>query len=90
MAGTWKAAPSADLAITLALEADGAFKWDVANKGKPDGALSGRAYYVNDVLSLAQESGPPLAGKIESKDANKFVFRLMGGGNTAPALTFTR
>jgi tetratricopeptide (TPR) repeat protein len=50
----------------------------------------GRAVYVNNVLSLTQEEGPPLTGKIESKDAGKFTFRLMGGGNNAPALTFTR
>jgi hypothetical protein len=90
LAGTWKAAPSADTAITLALEADGAYKWDVANKGQEAGSISGQAYYVNNVLSLTQEDGPPLAGKIESKEPNKFVFRLMGGGNNAPALTFTR
>jgi tetratricopeptide (TPR) repeat protein len=90
LVGTWKAAPAADINITLALEADGAFKWDVANKGKQTDSIAGRAYFVNDVLSLTHENGPPLAGKIESKDASKFVFRLMGGGNNAPALTFTR
>jgi hypothetical protein len=42
------------------------------------------------VLSLTQQDGPPLAGKIESMEPNKFVFRLMGGRNNAPALTFTR
>jgi hypothetical protein len=88
--GTWKAAPSPDTTITLALQADGAFKWDVANKGQQQESVSGRAVYVNNVLSLTQEDGPPLAGKIESKDASKFVFRLMGGGASAPALTFSR
>jgi tetratricopeptide (TPR) repeat protein len=90
LTGTWKAAPSADTTITLALEADGAFKWDVANKGQQNGSISGRAYYVNNVLSLTQEDGQPLAGKVESKEPNKFVFRIMGGRNNAPALTFTR
>ena len=78
------------MTITLALESDGAFQWDVANNGKPDGSISGRAYYVNNVLSLTQGNGPPLAGKIESKGPDKFVFRLMGGGKNAPALTFIR
>jgi tetratricopeptide (TPR) repeat protein len=90
LTGNWKATPSPDTSITLALDADGAFKWDVAKKGQQNGSISGRAYYVNNVLSLTQEEGPPLAGKVESKDPNKFVFRLMGGGNSAPALTFTR
>jgi hypothetical protein len=90
LTGTWKAAASADTNITLALQADGAYTWDVATKGQPSGAIKGHAAYVNDVLSLTQEDGPPLAGKIESKDASKFVMRLMGGGANAPALTFTR
>ena len=88
LTGTWKAAPSPDTAITLALKADGEFTWNVANKGQQNQSIHGRAVYVNDVLSLTQEEGPPLAGKIESKDATKFTFRLMGGGNNAPALTF--
>ncbi len=90
MTGTWKAAPSPDTTITLSLQPDGAFTWDVSNKGQQNESISGHAVYVNNVLSLTQEEGPPLAGQIESKDASKFVFRLMGGGKNAPALTFTR
>jgi hypothetical protein len=90
LTGTWKAAPSPETNITLALQADGAYTWDVANKGQPSASVKGHAVYVNDVLSLTQDDGPPLAGKIESKDANKFVFHLMGAANNAPALTFTR
>jgi tetratricopeptide (TPR) repeat protein len=90
LVGTWKAAPAASTSITLALEADGAFKWDVTKAGKQTDSVAGRAYFVNDVLSLTHANGPPLAGKIESKDASKFVLRLMGGGSNAPALTFTR
>ena len=90
LTGTWKAAPSADTAVTLSLQADGAFAWNVSNKGKQNEVIRGRAVYVNNVLSLTHDEGPPLAGRIESKDANKFVFRLMGGGDNAPALTFTR
>jgi hypothetical protein len=78
------------MAITLTLEADGAYTWNIANKGQRSESISGKAVYVNDVLSLTQENGPPLAGKIESKDASKFVFHLMGGANNAPALTFSR
>jgi hypothetical protein len=70
--------------------ADGAYRWEVVNKGQKQGTISGRAVYVNNVLSLTQEEGPPLAGKIESKDSSQFVFHLMGGGNNAPALTFRR
>ena len=59
-------------------------------RGRNTESITGRAVYIKDVLSLTQEEGPPLAGKIESKDSSKFVFRLMGGGNNAPALTFSR
>jgi hypothetical protein len=90
LTGTWKATPSPDITVTLVLQTDGAYAWDVAKKGRQQQAITGHAVYVNDVLSLTREGGPSLAGKIESKDASKFVFRLMGGGNKAPALTFTR
>jgi hypothetical protein len=90
LTGTWKTTPSPDTAITLTLKADGEFTWDVASKGQTQETISGRAFYVNDVLGLTQEEGPPLAGKIESRDSRKFVFHLMGGGKNAPALTFTR
>jgi tetratricopeptide (TPR) repeat protein len=90
LTGTWKASPSPDTAVTLAIEPDGAYTWSITNKGQQQHSITGHAHYVNDVLSLTQENGPPLAGKIDSKEANKFVFHLMGGGNKAPALTFTK
>jgi len=90
LTGTWKAAPSPDTAITLALQADGAYRWEVVNKGQKQETSSGRAVYVNIVLSLTQEEGPPLAGRIESRDSSKFIFHLMGGGNNASALAFSR
>ena len=76
--------------MTLALQPDGEFTWEVSSKGQMQQAVTGRAVYVNDVLSLTQADGPPLAGKVESKHSSKFVFRMMGGANNAPALTFTR
>src|SRR5262249_6721298 len=79
LTGTWKATPSPGTAITLALQADGEYTWEVASKGQTQGTITGRAFYVDNVLSLTQEEGPPLAGKVESKDSSKFVFRLMGG-----------
>ena len=88
MAGTWKASPSPDATVTLKLEADGTYSWDVSNKGQQTSSVSGRAYYVNNVLSLTHEDGPPLAGKIESRDPSKFALRLMGGGANAPLLNF--
>ena len=90
MAGTWKANPSPDTTVTLKLEADGAYTWDVSNKGQQTSSVNGHAYYVNNVLSLTQENGPPLAGKVESRDAKKFSFHLMGGGANTPALNFTQ
>ncbi|HKI17989.1 MAG TPA: tetratricopeptide repeat protein, partial [Isosphaeraceae bacterium] len=90
LTGTWKASPAPDTAITLSIAADGAFTWDIAGKGGQNESIAGKAVYTNDILSLTQENGPPLAGKIDSRDASKFVFHLMGGGANTPALTFTR
>ena len=84
LTGAWKAAPSPDTAITLAIQADGGFTWNVANKGQPNESITGRAVYVNDVLSLTQEEGPPLAGKIESKEASKLYSASWAGATTLP------
>jgi tetratricopeptide (TPR) repeat protein len=89
LAGTWKANPSPDTTVTFKLEADGAYTWNVDTKGQRNASISGRAYYLDNVLSLTQDDGPPLAGKVESRDASKFAFRLMGGGSNAPVLNFT-
>ena len=89
MAGTWKAQPAPDVSITLTLQADGQFAWDVDSKGQKQ-SLTGNAGFKDNELALFQKEGPPLIGKITQSDANKFVFAPTGSGDKAPGLTFTK
>jgi len=88
LAGTWKSQAGPGTTITLTLQNDGAFNWSVANKGRTE-SLSGKAAYRDNVLTLSQEEGPPLAGKVEGIQPNQFAFRLLGN-DKAPPLNFTR
>jgi tetratricopeptide (TPR) repeat protein len=89
MAGTWKAQPAPDVSITLTLQPDGQFAWDVDSKGQKQ-SLSGNAGFKDNELALFQQDGPPLIGKVTQSDANKFVFAPTGSGDKAPGLTFTK
>ncbi len=89
MAGLWKAQPAPDVSITLNLEADGKFSWEVDSKGQKQ-TLTGQAGFKDNELALFQPEGPPLIGKITQNDANKFVFAPTGSGDKAPGLTFTK
>ncbi len=86
--GKWTAKPEADLTITLTLEDDGVFRWEVDAKGRKQ-TLTGMAGYKDDVLGLFQEQGPPLSGKVSAIGPNSFTFSSTEGGK-GPSLTFTR
>ena len=89
MAGTWKAQPTPDVSVALTLKEDGAFTWDVDNKGQKQ-SLEGHAEFKDGTLALLHADGPPLVGKVTQSDPNKFVFAPPGAGDKAPGLTFTR
>jgi hypothetical protein len=89
MAGTWKAQPAPDVSITLTLQPDGQFAWDVDSKGQKQ-SLTGNAGFKDNELALFQQEGPPLIGKVTQGDPNKFVFAPTGSGDKAPGLTFTK
>lgn len=89
MAGSWKAHPTPDLTIDLTLKEDGAFTWEVDNKGEKQ-TLEGHAEFKDSTLALLHDNGPPLVGKVKQADPNKFVFAPPGAGDKAPGLTFTR
>ncbi|MDG3004646.1 hypothetical protein [Paludisphaera mucosa] len=86
--GTWKAKPAADLTISLTIEEDAVFTWEVDAKGQKQ-TLTGMAGYKDDTLGLFQQEGPPLAGKVTEIQPNSFKFSPADGGK-GPALTFTR
>jgi len=89
MAGTWKTKPSPDVSITLTLQADGQFSWEVDTKGQKQ-SISGQAGFKDNELALLQAEGPPLVGKVTQNSPDQFVFAPEGAGDKATGLTFTR
>ena len=65
------------------------FTWGVATKGREQ-KLTGQALFRDDVLTLNQADGPPLAGKVEpGQTPDTFNLRLLGD-DKAPALAFKK
>jgi tetratricopeptide (TPR) repeat protein len=89
LVGTWKAQPAPDVAISLTLQADGQFSWEVDSKGQKE-TLTGQAGFKDSTLALLQAEGPPLVGKVTEEGANKFVFSPAGTGQKGAGLTFTK
>ena len=84
LVGTWKAQPSPDLTISLTLQADGQFAWEVDTKGQKQ-TLTGQAGFKDNTLALLQEEGPPLVGKIAEEGGNKFTFSPPSGAQREDA-----
>ena len=90
LVGTWKAQPSPDLSITLTLQADGQFAWEVDTKGQKQ-TLTGQAGFKDNTLALLQEEGPPLVGKVDRGGGQQVHLLTATGANAkSPGLTFTK
>jgi hypothetical protein len=85
----WKAKPADDVAITLNIEKDGKFTWEVETKGRKE-TLTGQAGFKDGTLALFQAEGQPLAGKVTQEKPDSFVFSPAGSSDKSPGLTFTR
>jgi tetratricopeptide (TPR) repeat protein len=89
IAGIWNAAPSADTSIALSIQPGGPFTWQVTQKGRKQ-RFAGTSTYGNGILTLAQEKGPVLAGRVSWKGANQITFRVAGDGPDDPGLSFSK
>jgi thioredoxin-like negative regulator of GroEL len=87
--GTWAAHPAQDTSIALSIKPDGAFDWDVTQKGHKQ-HFAGKSNYGDGILTLAQEKGPVLVGRVSWKTPNEMTFRIVGDGPDDPGLTFTK
>ncbi len=89
IAGTWNAQPAAATGITLAIQPDGTFNWQVKRKGEVQ-QFSGKSTFGQGLLTLAQDKGPVLVGRLDWKDANHMTFRIVGDGPDDPGLSFSK
>jgi tetratricopeptide (TPR) repeat protein len=87
--GTWNARPAADTGITLTIQPEGGFTWQVARKGQTQ-PFTGTSTYGGGILTLVQEKGPVLVGRVSWKDAGHMTFRVVGDGPDDPGLSFSK
>jgi hypothetical protein len=88
--GHWTAKPNEKISIALALNPDGTFAWTVTQVGKSQ-SIQGRAGYQDQILTLAQEQGPPLVGKVTADAAgNRFTFKPPGTPESVAGLSFEK
>ncbi len=89
LAGVWVAKPQG-AKITLAIKDDGAFDWTVDAPGKPPGTISGKSSVEGGVLILDNAKAGKMSGNVVWKDAQHFVFKLMGAPSEDPGLAFSK
>jgi tetratricopeptide (TPR) repeat protein len=89
IAGTWTAQPAADTAIALTIQPGGEFTWQVNKKGQTQ-RIAGTSTFGQGILTLAQDKGPALVGRVDWKDANHMNFRIVGDGPEDPGLSFAK
>ncbi len=92
LSGSWTATPAKDAKVTLAINENGKFSWDVSSTGKPPTTIAGTSTLADGVLTLAAQGGQQgtLTGRVASQDADHFTFRLVGGPPSDPGLSFAR
>jgi tetratricopeptide (TPR) repeat protein len=87
--GTWNAQPAADTSIALTLQPDGKFAWQVTKKGQAQ-QFGGTFTYGQGMLTLVQDKGPVMVGRVDWKDPDHIAFRIVGDGPDDPGLSFSR
>ena len=87
--GTWNAHPADATAIALTIEHGGAFKWEVTQNGRKQ-QFAGTSTYGNGILTLAQEKGPALVGRVGWSGPKQMNFRIVGDGPDDPGLSFSK
>jgi tetratricopeptide (TPR) repeat protein len=89
ISGNWTAKPTPDTSINLNIKTDGGFNWQV-NHGKQTQDFAGTSSFADGVLTLKQEKGPTLVGRVNWKDATHMNFHVVGDNPEDPGLTFSK
>jgi tetratricopeptide (TPR) repeat protein len=89
IAGTWTAQPVAGTTVALTIQPGGAFQWQVDQKGQTR-QFSGSSTFGDGILTLAQDKGPALVGRVSWTDASHMTFRVVGDGPDDPGLSFAK
>ena len=88
-AGNWKAEAPGGGTVQLALGSDGRFTWKYshANKSQP---FDGKYELAGTTLVLDYSNGGTMVGRINAEGQNQFSFKMIGGPQSDPGLTFSK
>ncbi|RUL83313.1 tetratricopeptide repeat protein [Tautonia sociabilis] len=89
IAGSWTASPAPGTTITLQIQPDGSFTWDASTGGKTS-RFSGSSTFGDGLLTLAQNNGPVLVGRVSWADTDHMTFTVAGDSSGDPGLQFSR
>jgi hypothetical protein len=87
--GTWSAKPNADTSVSMTIQPDGTFRWDLNLKGQAK-QFTGTSTFGNGLLTLLPENVPPIVGKVSWTDTNHMTFHAVGDNSAAGGLSFSK
>jgi tetratricopeptide (TPR) repeat protein len=92
LAGSWAAEPAPNVKIALTIRDDNTFTWTANGPGKPPMNITGQSTFADGTLTLSDQGGQngALVGQVAWKDADHFIFRLVGAPANDPGLKFAR
>lgn len=88
--GDWTAPRPDGGSIGLSVRADGTFTWAVTDKGGKKESFGGTFSLEDNVMILERSAGGALMGRVTALAENRFQFKVLGGGDSDPGLTFAK
>jgi len=89
ISGTWTAQPNADTAVSLTIQAGGAFHWQANQKGQTR-EFSGTSSFGGGLLTLVPDKSAAIVGRVSWTDPSHMNFRVVGDSPDAPGLSFSK
>src|SRR5262249_30002542 len=87
--GSWVATTPDKTAIGLTIKQDGKFEWSV-QKGAKKNSFGGTFTLQDNVMMLERSTGGAMTGRVVALADDKFSFKMIGGGDQDPGLTFVK
>jgi tetratricopeptide (TPR) repeat protein len=87
--GAWTATGSGSSKYAMNLGKDGTFKWSFS-RGRRKEEVKGVYSIEGNVLAMEPDSGGVMLAELTTKDADKLLFKMIGGKTDDPGLDFRR
>jgi hypothetical protein len=89
ISGTWNAQRNPDTSVALTIQPDGAFQWQVNQKGQTQ-QFTGSSNFGGGILTLVPDKSAPIVGRVTWADPNHMIFRVVGDSPDSPGLSFSK